>query len=290
VAKFISLLASGIALGAVIALVGLGLILLFRATGIINFAHGILVTLGAYIAVWGIETVGLGTIPADLLALFLMLFVGVALERVAYAPLRKRPQMVVVISTLAASTVIGAAISLWRGSQPEELPSPVGNSVIHIGGAVISDQRLVVIGVVAVAVVASMLVLKRTAIGRQVRSLACDREAAQLCGARVRFIAIGAFAVSAFFACLAGILIAPLTTVNLTFGFDLMLSAFAAAVLGGFGSLGGVVIGALIVGLVQQLVGGYIFTNYASTLPFILMLIVIAVRPSGILKASAQRL
>jgi branched-chain amino acid transport system permease protein len=113
---------------------------------------------------------------------------------------------------------------------------------------------------------------------------------AQLCGVRTRRVAIFAFGGSALLAGLAGVLIAPMSNVNLTFGFGIMVTAFAAAVLGGFGSVLGVALGGLIIGLVQQLVGGYVFVNYAETLPFILMFIVIVFRPEGLLGSAKARL
>lgn len=288
--QFVSLLGSGIAYGAVVALVALGFLVLFKATGIINFAHGELVTLGAYVAYWAYTSLGLPIVVAYLVMLLVMFLVGIVLERVAHAPLRKRPVLVVVIATLAAAIVIRSLISLWQGSTPRSLPTPVGNGVVHVLGGVIAYQRLLIIGVAAVAIVATSLVFNRTAIGRQLRSVAADPEVAQLCGVRTRRVAIFAFGVSAFLAGLAGILIAPLNTVNLTFGFDAMVTGFAAAVLGGFGSVFGVALGGLVIGIIQQVVGGYVFVNYAETLPFIAMIIVIVLRPEGLIGSAKARL
>ena len=120
-AKFVALLASGLSFGMLMALVAMGFLLLYKATGVINFAHGDLVTLGAYLAVWATVDLGLPTIWGYLLALALMFVVGLLIERIAYAPLRRRSQLVVVISTLAAALVIRALISLWQGSNPRQL-------------------------------------------------------------------------------------------------------------------------------------------------------------------------
>jgi branched-chain amino acid transport system permease protein len=235
-------------------------------------------------------TLGFPIVAAYAIALVLLFIAGVTLERVAYAPLRKRPLLVVVISTLAASTVIGSLIALWQGSAPHELATPVGNGVVNVAGGVISYQAILVTVVAGIAITATILVFHRTAIGRQLRSLAFDPEAAQLCGVRIRRISLVAFGVSAGLAGLAGILIAPLSTVNLTFGFNAMVLGFAAAVLGGFGSLGGVALGGLLIGLIQEVVGGYVFVNYAETLPFIVMYLVIVFRPTGLIGTARARL
>lgn len=288
--KFIALTASGVAYGAVLAVVALGFLVLYKATGVVNFAHGDLITLSAYLGVWAISTFGLPTAAGYLLAIVLMGLVGVLIERFAYAPLRNRPPMVVVIATLAAAIVIRGVISVWQGSEPKTLATPVGNRVLHIGGAAVAYQRLLILCVCALAVVLLLQVFRRTPFGRQIRALAADPEMARLTGIRTRAVAMGAFALSSMLAALAGILVAPLGAVDLNFGFGLMVTAFAAAVLGGFGSLGGVVIGALVIGLVQQLVGGYLLPDYAATFPAIVLFIVIAIRPEGLLNLTRSRL
>lgn len=287
--KFVALTASGIAYGAILALVALGFVVLYKATGVVNFAHGDLVTLGAYVAVWAVVDMGLPIVFGYLATLVLMFVAGVALERVAHAPLRKRPPIAVVIATLAAAIAIRGVIALWQGSTPRALPGPVGNNSINIAGAAIAQQRLIIVGVAALAVVLLILVFQRTSFGRSVRALASDVETARLQGVRTRLIAMLSFGISAVLAALAGILVAPLSTIDLNFGFTLMVTAFGAVVLGGFTNLGAVVIGALMIGLIQQLVGGYLVPDYASTLPFILLFAVIAIRPSGLVALQRSR-
>jgi branched-chain amino acid transport system permease protein len=121
-----------------------------------------------------------------------------------------------------------------------------------------------------------------------VRALAADRETAQLQGIRVRRMSLIAFGLSAALAALAGILIAPLTSVDLSLGFNIMLIAFAAAIVGGFGNLTGVIVGSLIIGLVQQLVGGYVFQTFSAALPFVVMLVIIVLRPTGLFSEEAR--
>lgn len=288
--KFIALTFSGVAHGAILAIIAVGFILMYQATGVVNFAHGDLVTLGAYLGLWLIVDHRMPTIVGYLLVLVMMAGVGLLLERVAYAPLRRRPPITAVVATLAAAVTIRAALAVWQGATPRQLPSPVGDGVFHIGGAAISQQRLVIIVMSAVLIGALMLVVFKTPFGRSIRATATDPEMVTLSGVNLKAITVAVFALSVMLAGLAGILVAPLGAVDLNFGFAMLVTAFAAAVLGGFGSIGGAVLGALALGLIEQLVGGYIFTDYSGILPFVVLFIVIAIRPHGLVATDRSRL
>jgi branched-chain amino acid transport system permease protein len=290
VSTLVALLISGIAYGAVLSLAALGFLVLYKATGVVNFAHGDLITLGGYLALWLIVDVQLPAVVGYLGAIMLMFGLGLVLERVAYAPLRRRSHLTVLIATLAAALVLRAAISLWQGSTPQRLPSPVQDSVVTIAGAPIATQRLMVIAVAGVCIAAVALLFERTSFGRQLRAVASDRTTAALYGVNTTRISLIAWGLSAALACIAGVLVAPLSTLDLNFGFVLMLGAFAAAVIGGFGSLLGACVGGLLVGLLQYLVGGYVFQDVASILPFVVMLMILAARPQGLFGTAAVRL
>lgn len=280
--QFIALLASGIAMGCVLALAALGFLVLHKATGVVNFAQGDLVTLGAYFGVWATTDLGLDTIEGYALALACMFVAGVLFERLAYAPLRGRPPVVMLLATLGAGLVIRSSIALWQGTLPVTLASPVGDEVVRIGGAAIAQQRVLIVVVTVLVVSGLLVVFSRTQLGRQLRAVASDRETARLQGVRVNGLSSLAFGISAMLSGLAGILIAPLAPVDPNFGFGIMLSAFAAAILGGFGSLIGVVIAGLAIGLVTQTLGGYLYPDFKDAYPYLLMLLVIAVRPEGL--------
>jgi branched-chain amino acid transport system permease protein len=288
--KFVALLFSGIAYGSIVALLNVGFLVLYRATNVFNFAYGDLVTLGGYLGLWALVDLNIPTVLAILFVMVLMSGVGVGIERVAYTPLRRRPPMVVAIATLAAGIAIRGALAAWQGSDAKRVPGVFNNETITLFGAAIDRQRVLIIVVTAVAVTGVWYLVQRTSFGRSVRALATDPETAQLCGVRTSPITIGAFALSTLLAGLAGVLIGPLGFIDLDFGFALMLSSFAAMVLGGFGSFGGVVAGSLIIGLVQQMAGGYILTDWAPIFPYVALLVVIGIRPSGIFNTSRARL
>lgn len=285
--RFVTLFVTGLAQGAVIAIVALGFLLIYKATGVVNFAQGDLVTLGTYVAIWASIDLELPLLASYAVALVALFVVGVLIERFAYAPIRDRSIHVVVISTLGAALVIRACIVLWQGTSPTRLKGPLGFEVVELFGARIPRQNLLIVAVTAVCVLGMSLLFSHTQFGRQVRALATDRMAAQLQGIRVARMSMLTFGLSGALSALAGVLIAPTRAVTIDFGFSPMLYAFAAAILGGMGSIGGVVVGAVAIGMVQQLGGGYLSPDYAEIYPFLLMLAVIALRPQGLFGSEA---
>jgi branched-chain amino acid transport system permease protein len=330
--QFVALFGAGVAKGAIVALAALGFIVIMKATGIANFAQGDLITVGGFLGLWATSTVrpardglGLSLGLGYLLVLALMFVLGVAVERVAYAPLAKKAKdiHVVVIATLGVALIIRTIIGLWQGTDVRFLRSwfNLGGSMedfaffgggilrinipwLGIHDAVISAQRVVIMVVTAVVVVFMMWLFARTSFGRQVRAIAADRETARLYGVQASRLSMLAFGISSVLAGLAGLLIGPLGTFDLTLGFSYMLLGFAAAVLGGFGSLGGTVLGGIMIGLTEELFGGLMLPLlvdelgfdpgtallYRSALPYVLMLVVIAIRPQGLFGRASSRL
>ena len=330
--QFVALTGAGVAKGAIVALAALGFIVTMKATGIANFAQGDLITVGGYLGLWATSTIrpardglGLSLGLGYLLVLGLMFLLGVAIERVAYAPLAKKSRdiHVVVIATLGVALILRTIMALWQGTDVRFLRSwfnlggslddfgPFGAGTLRVNipwlgihDAIISAQRVVIMVVTAVVVLFIMWLFARTSFGRQVRAIAADRETARLYGVPAGRLSMLAFGMSAALAGLAGLLIGPLGTFDLTLGFSYMLLGFAAAVLGGFGSLGGTVLGGILIGLTEELFGGLMLPLlfdklgfdpgtallYRSALPYVLMLVVIAIRPQGLFGRASDRL
>lgn len=322
---FVALLGAGLAKGAVVALSALGFVLIIKSTGIANFAQGDLITLGAFVGFWATDQTGLAKDGLGwslglgyLLALVLMFIIGIGIERVAYAPLKGRDIHVVVIATLGVAIIIRTIMALWQGTDPKFLQSwfnaPSGSlqdfgffgggilriniGFLGIHDAVISAQRVVIMVVTTVVVVGIMLLFSRTSFGRQVRAIAADRETARLYGVPATRLSMLSFGISASLAGLAGLMIGPLGSFDLTVGFTYMLLGFAAVVLGGFTSIPGVVAGGVLIGLTEELFGGQMLPmvfgddalKYRSVFPYVLMLVVIAVRPQGLFGRIGGRL
>lgn len=286
--KFVALAFSGLSLGAIYTLVALGILIMFKATGVVNAAQFGLVSLGGYVAFWAQTDLGLPLVGAYLVMLVLMGGVGLGLERVAYAPLRSRPPDTVLLSTIAGGFAIIGLIVLWKGPPPRNLPSPFGYGTTKILGASIPHHSLFVIATTIVAVGLLALLFNRTQFGRQVRALAADRDTARLQGIAVNRLSLITFGLASAMAGLAGVLLAPFTALTPDMGFTPMLYAFGAAIMGGFGRLSGVVAGSVILGLFEQLGGGYISSSIREAFPYAAMLLIIALRPEGLFGGEAR--
>lgn len=279
--RFIALLFSAITDGAVVALAAVGLLVLYKATGIINFAHGDLITLGAFVNVWLVTDHGWSYAAGTGAMMALMAVAGVAMERVAVAPLRGKSVHVVVIATLGLALAIRTLIANWQGNDPKRLASPVQGDSTSVLGANINHHRFLIVIVAGVCLTLVIVFFGRTRYGRQVRALASNRDMARLVGVRVSAMSMGAFAASAALAGLCGALLAPLSSAQLSLGFAVMLNAFAAMIIGGFGSVPGVALAGLLIGMVERVLGGYVLTDYSAALPFVVMIAAIAYRPEG---------
>lgn len=286
--RLVALVFSGVTEGAVTALAAVGLLVLYKATRIINFAHGDLITLGAFVDVWLVTDHGWHYVTGTVAAMAVMVVVGVAMERIAVAPLRGQSIHVVVIATLGLGLAIRTLIANWQGNDPKRLPSPVQGRNSELLGASINHHRVLVIVVGGLCLAGAFWFFARTRYGRQLRAVAADRDMAQLAGVRVSALSMGAFGVAAALAGLCGMLLAPLSSAQLGLGFAVMLNAFAAMIIGGFGSIGGVVLAGLLIGLVERVVGGYMVPSFASALPFLVMIGAIALRPEGLFGATQE--
>jgi len=326
---FVALVGSSVASGAVITLSALGFVVILKATGIANFAQGDLITLGAFLGFWATDnTAGFGGVHAVnglhvslgvgyIVVLVLMFFIGVAVERVACAPLRGREVHVVVIATLGVALIIRTLLSLWQGGDYRSLKSwfnpgqPLQNfgpfdagvlrfsiGFLGVHDAVISAHRVFVIFVTAIVIVAMILLFSRTSFGRQVRAIAADRETARMYGVKASRLSMLSFGMGAVLAGLAGLMIGPLAGMDLTVGFTYMLLAFAAVTLGGFTSIPGILAGGMMIGVTEHLFGeqmlpmvvGHWTQRFTTALPYLLMIIVIAVRPQGLFGRIGGRL
>jgi len=282
---FITLVAAGIAQGGIYTLVALGLVITYKASGIINFSQGALVAMGAFLGYWLISDLGWNWLTAYAVVTIGMFLFSGALARVAIEPIRRRVQVMVMVSTFALSLIIEALLRLWRGTNPISLPSPVGNGVLHLGPVRVPAQVVLVVAVAAVLVGLIVLVFTSTSIGRQVRALAADRTAARLAGVRTVAMSFLVFGAAGAVAALGGLLVAPLTGMSTSLGFSIMLTAFAAAVIGGFDRLSGVVLAAMVLAIGQALASGYLSATFNEAYPFLIMLVVLLFRPRGLFAA-----
>jgi branched-chain amino acid transport system permease protein len=286
---FLQLLINGVALGAAYALVALGFVFIVNATSAVNFAHGDLVMAGGYVAV------GLGALaPLPILVLLpvvaaIMFAVGIAVALVAYFPLASRPPSTVFISTLLCGIVLQNLFLVLFGPQARAAPPLIKSGIVHLGGIEISIQALGTLGVAAALIALQYVVFMRTQIGRRLRATAQDRQMAQAVGIRTSAVIAATFGFGTALAGVAGALLANQFFVYPTGGISLSVYAYIAVVIGGWGSIAGAVIGALMISIFQVVVSAYVSYAVATGLLYVSLLLIFFFRPQGIFGELVQR-
>jgi branched-chain amino acid transport system permease protein len=272
--------ASGLVVGGVYALIGLGFVIVYSVTRIINFAQGEFVMLGALLMVT-LEHAGLGTAPALVLTIAGVAAGGALLERVAIHPIRAAPALVVLIVTIGASIAIrGAALIVW-GTDPVALRSFSPGPPLHLLGAIVVRQGLWVLGVAGLVFALLWFFFTRTYAGSAVRACAVNPRGARLMGIRVDRMFLLAFALSGALGAVAGAVVAPITYASYDMGLMLGLKGFVAATLGGLVSPPGAIIGGFLLGLLESYAAGLISSGYKDAVAFIVLIVVLLLQVAG---------
>jgi branched-chain amino acid transport system permease protein len=280
---------NGVALGAAYALVALGFVFIVNATGAVNFAQGDLVMAGGYVAV------GLGMMTAvpiivllPLVAL-IMFAVGVVLSMVAYFPLIQRPPSTVFISTLLCGIVLQNLYIVLFGPEARAAPPLIKSGVVHLGAIEISVQALGTLAVAAALIALQYFIFARTQIGRRLRATAQDRQMAQAIGIPAAALIAATFGFGTALAGVAGALLANQFFVYPTGGIPLSVYAYIAVVVGGWGSILGAVLGAMLISIFQVVVSAYVSYAVATGLLYLAILLIFFFRPQGLFGQPVQR-
>lgn len=276
------LLFTGICIGSIYALVSLGFVLLIRAANIVNFAQGQFSMLGAYFMVILFASLGLNYGLSLFLAVVLMAVFGVLFACISYWPLRDRNPITVIISTIGAGILLDNTVLAAYGPSPQVLRGLFEGEGFLVGPIYMDSQYLSIIVVTAVLVSLQYLVFEKTMVGKKIQATSQDREMASILGIPTALVIMGIFAYSAALGGLAGILIAPILYVSVGISALIGVKAFAANIIGGFGSIPGAIFGGLIIGIVETLGAAYISVPYRDAFAFIILIIVLLVRPQGL--------
>jgi branched-chain amino acid transport system permease protein len=287
-ADFFQLAINGLAIGGVYALAALGFVIVYEATGVVNFAAGQFVMFGTFAGVAALVNAQLPWPVAYSVALAAMAAFGALFFLLVYWPLRVSPAVTVIIGTVAISITMQNAALLTFGSWPVRIPSPIDGISVEFVGAVISLQALVTVGVTALLVGGLWLLLNRTSFGVAMRAVAQDPNAARLMGLKVNRLLALSWMLGALLAGAAGLLLGPIWFADVNMGDPVALKAFAATIIGGFGSLPGAVIGGLFVGLIEVLGASYISSAYKDLISFGIMIAFLFVRPQGMFGEKIQ--
>lgn len=286
--QFLQYLISGITSGSIYALIALGFTLIHNSTKLINFAQGEFVMLGGLIAISLYSAAGLPLIVAILISIILVAIVGIIFERLAIRPLRNSSNITLIIVTVGVSILLkNVAMILW-GRDSQSLPAFTGDKPIALFGAAITPQALWVIAVTVITVVLLQIFYKRSITGKAMKASAINPAAANLMGINTSNIVMLSFAMSAGFGAIAGVLITPISMTSYSVGGFLGLKGFAGAVLGGLDNPIGAVLGGVVLGILESLSIGVIDSGYKDAVAFLILLLVLFIRPSGILGAKAR--
>ncbi len=285
------LVLAGLTNSAIYALVGIGIVLIFKATGTINFAQGDMLMVAGYVAYTLHITLHLSYAAAVLGAIGTSFALGLLAERIAFRPLANADTISLVLATVGLSFVLkGFGRFVWGGlGDYLSFPPLVNNDPIMLGDVIIIPQQLVVIGGATAVIAVFAVFFKFTALGRMMQATADNRRAALLVGIRVDRVHLLAFGVGGALAGAAAALMAPITLLYPDIGFPLFIKGFAAAVFGGLNSLPGTLLGAVAIGLIESLAGGYIGSGFLDISAFLVIMAVLLLRPRGLLGAAAQR-
>lgn len=278
--QFIQILVFGMATSGIYALMAVGVSLIFGVGRVINFAHGAFYAMGAYLAFFFAVYLGLGPWFGTILAVVATALFAAAFDRYFISP-RRQDHILIWIMTFALAFAIREATILLAGTQPYSINTFVSGSM-EILGQTIEAQRVLVVVVSSVTLIFLWLLLNNTQLGRGLRAVAQNEEAAALVGLRVKWIYALVMAMSAGFAALAGILIAPLSIITPDMGLEALLMAFTIVILGGIGSLKGTLLASLIVGYGSTIVSFLITPQLVTVLSLLVIFAVLVWRPSGL--------
>jgi len=275
------LLATGLAMGSIYALVALGFVLISNAVNVVNFAQGEFVMVPAFVAVWVMTALKL---PFPLVYLIILIFMGVfgiIFQRLAYYPLRNRTFLPVIISTIGVSIFLKNAAQLVFGAEPLLMARPTSADVLNLAGVFIDPQHVVIIVVTLVMLVFQYVFFEKTSLGKKMQATAQDKEMARLLGIRVSKMIVITFVYSSILGGVAGILIGPIFYVSKEMGAMLGLKAFCSTIVGGFGSVPGAILGGLFLGVIEVISAYYISSAYRDAFAFIMLILVLLFRPQG---------
>ncbi len=276
------LLFTGVGIGSIYAIASLGFVLLIRAANVVNFAQGQFSMLGAYILLILLVGFGLPYWAAFLAAVLLMAAFGMVFTGVVYWPLRNRGQLPVIISTIGASILLPNLVLALYGPSPATVSGLFANPGFLVGSVFVDSQYLSIIVAAVLMVSLQYIVFERTLLGKKLQATSQDKEMASLLGIPVAGMVLITFAYSAALGGLAGVLVAPVLFVSVGMGATIALKAFAANIIGGYGSIPGAIVGGLIIGLAETLGAAYISTPYKDAFGFVILLLVLMVRPQGL--------
>jgi branched-chain amino acid transport system permease protein len=280
-AEALQFLLSGLVVGSIYGLVGVGFTGIYNVTGIVNFAQGDFAVVGAMTAI-ALNAAGVPLLPAALVAMLITCALAALIERTAIRPVREDIIRGIIVTIGIGVVIQGAVVIIW-GTDAQPMPAFSGDRPIEFLGATLLPQSLWVIGTAVALVGGLYLFFQHTYLGKMFRACAMNPFAARLVGARVSTMSAISFMLSGALGASAGIIIAPIALTQYDSGLQLGIKGFVACIIGGFGNPIGAALGGLLLGMLEAFTAGYVSSGYKSAIAFVLLLLFLFFRPGGLL-------
>ena len=288
--KFLAYLVSGISLGSIYAIIALGYTMVYGIAKMLNFAHGDVIMIGGYISFIAANYWGLPTVVSIVIAMLVCTVLGIVIEGLAYRPLRSAPSLAVLITAIGVSYFLqNSALLIWGANPKAYTPVVSGTLRLFQGQLSVSYVSMVTVAACVIIMIGLTLFTSRTRMGKAMRACSEDKGAAQLMGINVNFTISLTFAIGSALAAVAGVLLCSFSpTLMPTTGSMPGIKAFTAAVFGGIGSIPGAFLGGILLGVIESLARGYISTQLSNSIVFAVLIIILLVRPAGLLGKNVQ--
>ena len=281
--QVIQQLINGISLGSIYALIALGYTMVYGIIKLINFAHGDIYMVGAYIGFFATTVLGVSFVPALLIAMVGAGLAGMLIEYLAYRPLRFAPKISVLITAIGVSLLLEYGGMLVVSPQPRTFPAVFPTETYNLAGIIINNQQVVILVVSLLLMVLLTYVVQYTKIGKAMRAVSFDTEAAQLMGIDSGRIISFTFGIGSALAAAAGVLVGVYyNSIDPLMGIMPGLKAFVAAVLGGIGVIPGAMVGGVMLGVIEALVSGFLSSTFRDAAAFIILIVILLFRPAGL--------
>ena len=282
--QFCQQLINGVSLGSIYALIALGYTMIYGIIKLINFAHGDIYMIGAYFGFFATTQLGVGFIPAIIIAMAGAAIVGIIIERIAYRPMRNAPRIAILITAIGVSFFLEYGMILLVSPQPRTFPAVFAPTVYHMGPLVANSQQLVILISALILMVTLSYIVNSTKAGKAMRAVSFDADAARLMGINIDKVISMTFALGSALAAAGGVLVGVYyNSIDPLMGMMPGIKAFVAAVLGGIGIIPGAMMGGIILGVVEAMVSGFFSSTFRDAAAFGILILILLYKPAGLL-------
>ncbi|MDN5371402.1 MAG: branched-chain amino acid transport system permease protein [Carnobacterium sp.] len=281
---FLQQLINGLSLGSIYALIALGYTMVYGIIKLINFAHGDIYMVGAFVGYTAINSLHLSFLPALILSMVFCAVLGVAIERIAYKPLRNATRVAALITAIGMSYLLQNGMIYLVGSETRAFPQVIKNKIYEFMGLQVSQTQILIFATTIILMLALQLIVQKTKMGKAMRAVSTDADAARLMGINVDNVISFTFALGSSLAGAAGVLVGLYyNSIEPMMGYAPGLKAFIAAVLGGIGIIPGAMFGGFTIGIIETLVSGYGGSLIKDAVVYLILIVILIFKPSGLL-------